>query len=443
MSVGMGRAKHLAERENDMTLAAICIFFGLALIGMPLAFALGFASLGGLLVGGIDLTVLPQRMMHSVDSFPLMAIPLFMLAGELMVRAGIMKRMIDFANALVGRLHGGLAHVAILAGMMLAAVSGAAVASASALGSTLVPAMRDSYDDGYSSAVVASAANLGAIIPPSNAMIVYALMAGSTVSVGGLFMAGIIPGLLLTVCFMVTATVLSIRKGFKLTGAPFTFRNALHETWRAVPVLAMPVVVVGGIVGGVFTPTEGAGVAVAYAVIVGFFVTRQLKIADIFPALFRAAVGAAMVGALIAFAAGVTFLFTIDMVPAAMASFLKGFTDNPTVFLLLVMGLLIVVGMFIESNAAYIMLVPLFAPVAGHFGIDPLLFGFLFILNLVIGMMTPPIGVVLFVMSGITRVSMATLIRNVWPFVLVQYGVLALCLIFPGLVTWLPRALGY
>ena len=426
-----------------MTLIVLIIFFVFALIGMPLAFALGLASLGGLLVGGIDLSVLPQRMMHAVDSFPLMAIPLFMLAGELMVRGGIMQRLIDFSNAIVGRVHGGLAHVAIVAGMMLAAVSGAAVASASALGSTLVPAMRKTYDDGYSSAVVASAANLGAIIPPSNAMIVYALMAGSTVSVGGLFMAGVIPGLLLTVSFMAVASWLSWRKGFKLSGDPFDLRNAANETLRALPVLAMPIVVIGGIVGGVFTPTEGAGIAVAYAVIVGFFVTRQLSVHDLAPALFSAAVGAAMVGALIAFAAGVTFIFTIDMIPAAMAQFLKDLTQNPTVFLVLVMSMLIVVGMFIESNAAYIMLVPLFAPVAGTFGIDPLLFGFLFVFNLVIGMMTPPVGVVLFVMSGITRVSMSNLIRNVWPYVAVQYGVLVLCVLFPGIVTWLPRALGY
>ncbi len=426
-----------------MTLVVVSVFFVLALIGMPLAFALGFASLGGLLAGGIDLSVLPQRMMHAVNSFPLMAIPLFMLAGELMVRAGIMQRLVDFSNAVVGRLHGGLAHVAIMAGMILAAVSGAAVASASALGATLVPAMRKNYDDGYSSAVIASASNLGAIIPPSNAMIVYALMAGSTVSVGGLFMAGVVPGIILTLGFMGLASWLSVRKGFALSGEGFSVKRAGVETVRALPVLLMPVVVVGGIVGGIFTATEGAGIAVAYALIVGFFVTRKLKLSDLPASLFGAAVSAAMVGALIAFAAGVTFLFTIDMVPSTMAAFLKDVTTSPMVFLLLVMAILIVVGMFIESNAAYIMLVPLFAPVALSFGIDPLFFGFLFVFNLVIGMMTPPVGVVLFVMCGITRVSIGDLIRNVWPFVILQYVVLALCIAFPGIVTALPRALGY
>jgi C4-dicarboxylate transporter DctM subunit len=426
-----------------MTAVAIAAFLALGLLGMPLAFALGFASLAGLFAGGMDFIILPQRMLHAVNSFPLMAIPLFMLAGELMVAAGIMQRLVDFANALIGRVHGGMAHVSILAGTILAAVSGAAVASASALGSILVPSMRKNYDDGYSSAVIASAANLGAIIPPSNAMIVYALMAGSGVSVGGLFMAGVVPGILLTVVFMALASFISYRRGYPLTGDGFSLRNALLQARRAFLIIAMPVVVVGGIVGGMFTATEGAAIAVVYAFVIGFFITRQLKFTDLPGIMFRSAVSAAMVGALIAFAAGVTFLFTIDMVPATIATFLKDFTQDPMVFVLLVMLILIVVGMFIESNAAYIMLVPLFAPVAAAYGIDPLYFGFLFILNLVIGMMTPPVGVLLFVMCGITRVPMNVLIRNAWPFILAQYAVLVLCLLFPAVATALPRALGY
>lgn len=426
-----------------MTLAIIVVFLVLALIGAPLAFALGLASLAGLYVGDMDFSVLSQRMMHSVDNFPLMAIPLFMLAGELMVAAGILQRLVDFANALVGRVHGGLAHVAIVAGMILAAVSGAAVASASALGSTLVPSMRKQYDTGFSSAVVASAANLGAIIPPSNAMIVYALMAGSTVSVGGLFMAGVIPGLVLTVGFMALASYISFRRGFPLTGEDLNLKKVLGHTWRAMPILMMPVVVVGGIVGGAFTATEGAAIAVVYSLLMGFFVTRQLKIADLPRALFNAAVTAAMVGALIAFASTVTFAFTIDLIPMQLTAWLKAFTADPQVFLLLVMGLLIMVGMFIESNAAYIMLVPLLAPIALSYGIDPLLFGFLFVLNLVVGMMTPPVGILLFVMCGISNISLHELIKSAWPFIALQYLVLALCIFFPDIVTWLPRALGY
>jgi TRAP-type transport system large permease protein len=426
-----------------MTVFVIAVFTLFAALGMPLAFALGFASLGALYWGSFDFSVMPQRMMYAVNSFPLMAIPLFMLAGELMVKAGIMDRLIGFAQSLVGRVHGGVAHVAILAGMVLAAVSGAAVASASALGSTLVPALRKQYPDGYSAAVIASSANLGPIIPPSNAMIVYALMAGSSVSVGGLFIAGIVPGILLTVGFMAIASFIAWKRGYALSDRSFDVRVVLRETRRAGLILAMPIIVVGGIVGGIFTATEGAAIAVLYALLVGFGVTRQLSPADLPGCLFRAAVMAAMVGALIAFASTVTFVFTIDLVPMRLSSWLQSLTDNPQVYIFLVMGMLIIVGMLIESNAAYIMLVPLFAPVALAFGIDPLFFGFLFMFNLVIGQMTPPVGVLLFVMSGITRVSMARIAWEALPFVVLQFAVLGLCIAFPPIVTWLPRFFGY
>ncbi len=426
-----------------MTLAMVVVFAVLALLGMPLAFALGLASLGGLMVSNIDFIVMPQRMMNAVDNFPLMAIPLFMLAGELMVEAGIMHRLINFANSVVGRVHGGLAHVTVLSGMILAAVTGAAVASASAMGSTLVPVLRKQYPDGYSSAVIASAANLGAIIPPSNAMIVYALMAGSSVSVGGLFMAGVVPGIILTITFMGLSSYLSYKRGFPLTGEAFNLRNVLVQARKAFVIFMMPIIIVGGIVGGIFTATEGAAIAVMYSLIIGFAVTRDLKVSALPGVCFRAAVGAAMVAALIAFAATVTFIFTIDLVPLKLSRFMQEFTQNPTVFILLVMSMLVVVGMFLESNAAYIMLVPLFAPLAITYGIDPLYFGFLFVLNLVIGMMTPPVGVLLFVMCGITRISITELIRNVWPFIGAQYAVLALCLAFPAVVLALPRFFGY
>lgn len=426
-----------------MTLLVIGIFAIAAAIGMPLAFALGFASLAVLKYADFELVVMPQRMMYAIDNFPLMAIPLFMLAGELMVKSGIMERLIAFSNSLVGRVHGGLAHVTIVAGMILASVSGAAVASASALGSSLVPELRKHYSPGYATAVVASASNLGPIIPPSSAMIVYALMAGSAVSVGGLFMAGVVPGIILTVAFMCLASWISWRRGYEHTGDVFSFSNAFYHFRRATIVIMMPIIVVGGIVAGAFTATEGAAIAVVYAGIVGFLVTGKLKIADLPSCLFRAAVTSAMVGALMAFAAAVTFVFTVDMIPQRLSEGIQAFTTDPVVFLILVMALLIVVGMLLESNAAYIMLVPLFVPIATGYGIDPLYFGFLFVFNLVIGMMTPPVGVLLFVMSGITKVPMTTVIRDSLPYVYVQFAVLLLCALFPPLVLWLPRALGY
>lgn len=426
-----------------MTTLAIITFLILALLGMPLAFALGLAALGGLAYSGIELSVMPQRMMHAVNSFPLMAIPLFMLAGELMVGGQVMQRTIDFANAFVGRVKGGLAHVTLLSGLGLASVTGAAVAGASALGTTMMPAMKKHYDAGFGSAVVASASNLGPIIPPSAAMIVYALMAGSSVSVGGLFMAGVVPGILLVVGMMALSSWIAHRKGYAPTGDPFSLRNLLLQTRRAGAIMLMPVVVIGGIVGGVFTATEGAAIAVIYAFVIGKWVTRKLAWADLPGCMFRAALTSAVVGALIAFATPLTFLFTIDLIPMRLSAFIQALTDNPHLFLALVMVMLLVVGMFLESNAAYIMLVPLFAPIALAYGIDPLYFGFLFVFNLVIGMMTPPVGVLLFVMCGIAKIPMSQLLRYVWPFIALQYLVLVLCWIFPGIVTALPRALGY
>ncbi len=426
-----------------MTLVLLATFFVLAAAGMPLAFALGLASFGGLLAADIAFSMLPQRMMHAVNSFPLMAIPFFMLAGELMIKGGIMDRLIEFANSIVGRVRGGLAHVTMVSAMALSAVSGAAVADASALGATLIPALSRAYSPGFGAAVVAAASNLGPIIPPSAAMIVYAIMAGSSVSVGGLFMAGVVPGVLMTVGMMALCSLLAWRRRYPLTGERLSPANIWRQTRRAFVIFMMPVVVLGGIVGGAFTPTEGSAIAVVYALLVGFFVTRRLRLRDLPGALLNAAVTASIVGALIAFASTVTFLFTVDLVPQRLSALIQGLTGDPTLFILLVMAMLVLVGMFVESNAAYIMLVPLFAPIALSYGIDPLYFGFLFVLNLVVGMLTPPVGVLLFVVCGITRLPLGELVRHVWPFIALQYGVLLLCLLCPPLVTALPRWLGY
>lgn len=426
-----------------MSLFVIGTFLFLAFLGMPLAFSLGVSALAGLWMAGFDLLVLPPRLMNAVNSFPLMSIPLFMVAGELMLKGGIMDRLVDFANAFIGRVRGGLAQVAIISGAGLASVSGAAVADASALSSTLVPSLKKQYGLGFSTGIVAAAANLGPIIPPSGAMIVYAFMAGSSVSVGGLFMSGVVPGLILFVTFMALCWFIAWRRDYPLAGNPVSLGNILREVRRSFLVFLMPVIVIGGIVAGAFTPTEGAAIGVCYALFLGFFVTRKLRLTDLPEVLLTAAKTSALVGAMIAFASTVTFLFTIDMLPFKLAGLLQGLTESPFLFLCLVAIMLLIVGMFLESNAAYIMLVPLFHPIAMQYGIDPLHFGFLFVLNLVIGMLTPPVGVVLFVVTGITGVKMGELVRESWPFIAAMYVVLILCMVFPGLVTWLPERLGY
>ena len=425
---------------------SIGIFLGfllLGVIGMPIAFSLGFAAMVALAFSADGFAIIPQRMMHSVNSFPLMSIPFFILAGELMVKAGIVERLIELANAVVGRVRGGLAHVTMLSGAGLATVSGAAVSDASALSTILGPSLTKAYDKPFASAIVAAAGNLGPIIPPSGAMIVYAFMAGPSVSVGGMFMAGVIPGLIITAGFMLICTWYVNKRGYPATGEAFSFANVFAQLRRSIIIFMMPVVVIGGIVGGAFTATEGSAIAVVYALAVGFLITRRLKVGDLPGILLRSAITTAMVGALIAFASVVTYLLTIDLLPMKVAALVKSITTSPLGYMALVAVVLFIVGMFLESNAAYIMLVPLLHPIALSYGIDPLHFGFLFVLNLVIGMLTPPVGVVLFVVCSINKISMREIVVALWPFITLMYGVLFLCMLVPPIVTWLPRTLGY
>jgi tripartite ATP-independent transporter DctM subunit len=420
----------------------VIVFAVFAVLGMPLAFALGLAGLAGVLVGGFPLLQIPGKMVHSIDSFPLMAIPLFMLAGQLMLRGGIMDRLIDFANAVVGRVRGGLGQVTIVAAMGLSSVSGTAVADATALGGTLGPALSKAYGRPFGAALVASASNLGPIIPPSAGMIVYAILA-EDVSIGAMFIAGILPGIVLGLGMMMLCSFLAYRRGYPLTGEQFSVRAVLVQTRRSFIVFMLPVVVIGGIIGGVFTATEGAAIAVVYALFIGFAVTRRLKLSDLPPALLNAGIITAIVGALIAFASQVTYLLTANMVGVDIAQWLQSLTSNPLVFTALIMLLLIFVGMFMEANAAYVMLVPIIAPIAVSYGLDPVYFGFLFVMNITLGGITPPVGVLLFVASGIWRVGMMDIIREVWPFIIVQYGVLIICMLFPDIVLFLPRLMGY
>ena len=426
-----------------MSWAVVGVFFLVSLLGMPLAFGLGAAGIVALAISDVEFNLLPSRMMSSVNAFPLMSIPFFILAGELMLKAGMMERLIDLANAAIGRVRGGLAHVTMIAGLGLSTVSGAAVADASALGSTLIPSLRKLYGTGFSAAVCAAAANLGPIIPPSGAMIVYAFMAGPSVSVGGMFMAGVVPGVILVICMMAMCSVIAIRRNYPLSGEAFSLRKIGIELRRSFLIFMMPVVVIGGIVGGAFTATEGSAVAVVYALAIGFFVTRRLTLRDLPGALVQTAITSAVVGAMIAFASVVTYMLTIDMLPHKLLQAIQAFTSDPMVFLVLVALILFVVGMFLESNAAYIMLVPLLHPIALKFGIDPLHFGFLFVFNLVIGMLTPPVGVVLFVVCGIARISLGELTRHVWPFIALMYALLIVCMFVPQLVLTVPRMMGY
>lgn len=413
-------------------------------LGIPLAFGMGIAGAIALLVdGSVPLKIIAQRMYAAVDSFPLMAVPFFMLAGELMGFSGILHRLVAFAEVCVGRIRGGLAHISILTAMIFAGVTGAATAEATALGGILIPILRKEYDEDFGCAVVAGAATIGPIIPPSMPAIIYAILAGPGVSVAGLFLAGVIPGILMGLGMMAIAYVIALRRGYPLRRVPLGVREFLRRTGHALPMLLMPVIIIGGILGGVFTVTEAAAVAVAYALAVGFFVTRQLRLRALPGILVRSAVSSSVVFMLMATANTVSWVLTIEQVPTRIGTFLQAQSSNPWVFLLLVMFFLIIVGCLMESVAAYVMFVPILAPLAVAYGLNPLYFGFLVILNLVIGMLTPPIGVVLFVICAVAGISLERLVRAVWPFVVWQFVVLFLVLIFPGLALWVPGFFGY
>lgn len=425
-----------------ISLSMLVLFSVLAILGMPLAFALGWAGLVGVLLGGFPLEQLAGKMVYAMDSFPLMAIPLFMLAGQLMVRGGIMERLIELADAVVGRVTGGLGLVTVGAAMGLSSVSGSSVADATALGATLGPSLSKSYSKAFGAALVASASNLGPIIPPSIGMIVYAVAAGD-VSVGALFVAGVVPGILLGLGTMILCYLIARRRGYPVSGEAFSIRRVVRELRRSFIVFLMPILVIGGIVGGIFTATEGAAIAVAYALIIGFFITKKLKISDLFPALLNAAIITAIVGALIAFSSQVTYLLTAEMVAPQLAEWLTSLTSNPLIFTFLIMLLLVLVGMVMEANAAYLMLVPIIAPIAVKYGIDPVYFGFLVVMNITIGGITPPVGILLFVTSGIWRIKVTEIIREVIPFIFLQFGLLFIFMLFPDVVLFLPRLVGY
>mgnify|MGYP005814408051 CR=1 FL=1 len=418
-------------------------FLVTVLVGVPIAFSLGLAAAATLVAWGqVPLWLLAQRMFTGVDSFVFMAIPFFILAGELMTTAGILDRLVKFADGWVGHICGGLAHVTIVAEMFFSGISGSAVADAAALSAVLSPSLSKQYDTEFGNGVIASAAMLGPIIPPSIPMVVYALAAGG-VSIAGLFIAGIIPGVVLGGGMMAIAYVIAKRRGYPVRPRMVNWREFLAQMWDVLPALLMPVIILGGILGGIFTATEAAAVAVAYAVVVGLFLTKELKWRDMPPALVRSAVATSVVFMLIACSNAVSWLLTTQQVPMLAARFLRAYASSPWVFLLIINIFLLIVGCLMDLSAAMIMLVPILAPIAVSYGVDPLHFGFIVTLNLTIGLLTPPVGAILFVVCGISKLTLERLVIAIWPFLVFQILVLFLVTYVPWFCVWLPRLLGY
>ncbi len=424
-----------------MTLVLFVSLLFCFIIGVPIAFSLGVASVATLeFASNLPLTLAAQRLFTGTDSFPLMAIPFFMLAGELMESGGISRRLFDFAHALVGFVAGGLAMVAVVAAMFFAGISGAAAADTAAVGAVSIPAMiRKGYDKGFAAAVQAAGGSIGVIIPPSIPMIIFGVVGG--VSIGKMFLGGFIPGFLIGGSLMLVSYFLAKRAGYEretFLGLKEIGRTFIGAFWA----LLMPLIILGGILGGIFTPTEAAVVAVLYGVVVGFIIYRELRLKDLPKILAKAAISTSTVMLLIATANIFGWILTAQRVPQSVATYLVSLTTSPMVLYSLILVCLLVVGTFMETSASLIILTPVFLPVVQQFGIDPVHFGVVMVTALAIGMLTPPLGICLFISCNIARIQLSEIIKFILPFLLVMIGVLLLITYVPGIVMVIPDMFG-
>lgn len=419
-------------------------FFALLAYGVPVAYSIGIATTMTILlniaaVPGI--TTVAQRMTIGIDSFALLAIPFFVLAGELMNRGGIANRLINFAKSLMGSLPGGLAYVNVLAAMLFGAISGSAVAAASAIGSVMTNRMEDEgYPRPFSAAINITSSTTGLLIPPSNVLIVYALASGGAASVASLFIAGYLPGILVGLALMLVAAYVARKNKFS-KGERVAFSQVLTDFRKAFFSLLMLVIIVGGIVKGVFTATEAAAVAVLYAVILGFSY-QTITIKDLPNILLNSAKTTAIVMFLICTSMAMSWLFSFESVPQLMTGFLLETVSHPFLIFLLINITLLVVGTFMDMTPAILIFTPIFLPVVMELGMHPVHFGIIMVLNLCIGLCTPPVGTILFVGAGVAKISVSEVIKPLLPFLAAMIFVLFLVTFFEGISLWLPGLFG-
>lgn len=421
------------------------VFTALLLAGIPISFAIGSAAAVALLASldpGAAATVIAQRMATGLDSFALLAIPFFVLSGQLMNRGGIARRLIDLAKVVVGRLPGGLAYVNVLGSMLFGAISGSAVAAAAAIGGVMSPLMkREGYDREFSAAVNISAAPIGLLIPPSNIMVVYSLASGG-VSIAALFLAGYVPGILLGLALMVVIAVLSRGRNFPV-GERIGFLAGLQILIAALPSLLLVALVMGGIILGWFTPTEASAIAVAYTFVLSVLIYREIAWSELPRLLTDSAATTAIVLLLVGTSMGMSWVMSSANIPQTITSLLLSFTQDKVLLLLIINGLLLIVGCFMDMTPAVLILTPILLPVVTKFGMSPLHFGLVIIFNLCIGLCTPPVGSCLFVGCGVAGTTIAKVWRPLLPFFLAMFLVLLLVTYWPPLSLALPKALGF
>ncbi len=413
-------------------------FVFLLLIGTPVAFCLGVSSFATIMYLGLPPVVVFQRLNSGVSAFALMAIPFFIFAGDLMVRGDIARRLVALAEGFVGHFRGGLGQVNVVSSVMFGGVSGSAAADASAVGGLMVPQMKArGYDADYAVNITVVSSIIALMLPPSHNLIIYAIAAGGRISIADLFTAGIIPGLLLALVLMLASWWVAKRKGYPTQ--PFLgFRNIALLFVSALPGLLLVAIIFGGVRSGIFTASESSNIAVVYALLVTFFVYRSLKWADFVEATFAAVRTTAMVLMVIGCAASFGWLLAYTKVPASMVALLQGVSDNPIVILLLLNVLLLVLGTFMDMSPLIVITTPIFLPVATAYGVDPVHFGVILILNLGIGLCTPPVGAVLFVGCAVGKIPVWDAVRTIWPFYGAAVATLMLVTYIPALSLWLP-----
>ncbi|PRY62761.1 tripartite ATP-independent transporter DctM subunit [Vreelandella songnenensis] len=427
-----------------MAFAYLWIFLFLLVAGMPIVFLMLFAPGVSLLLEGkpVFLNLLFQRLFAGIDSFPLMALPFFILAGELMTAGGVTTRIVRFAETLIGHRKAGLGQVSVASSLMLAGGSGSAVADASAMGSVMIPAMRQSgYTNRFSAAVTAASAVIASIIPPSGIFILYAFI--MNVSVAGMFAGGIVPGILIGIGLMITIAIMARFKEFPEPLAKASWKEKWQAFVTAFMPLLTPVILIGGIVGGIFTPTEGAAVAAFYALILGLFVTREISLKDL-PRLFgKAALNSAVILLLVGAAVAFASLVSLKGTPQLVSAFILSITDDPRILFFLVVAFLLAVGTIMDAGPAILILGPILAPVMVGVGVDPIHFAVVMSITLIMGLITPPMGLVLFVVSSISKERIEKIAWEMLPLFFVEIAILFMLVYIPDLILALPRMFGY
>lgn len=423
-------------------MASILMFSFLALmtIGLPIGFAMALGA--AVTVGTHDslpLAVVVQRALLGADNFSLLAIPFFILAGNIMNVGGITTRIINFANACVGRFAGGLGLTTVMSCMVFSGVSGSAVADATALGKVLVPGMKKAdYDPGFAAAITASASVMGPIIPPSIPLVIYGLTVGKGVSVAALFLGGVVPGIMLGLGLAVVTFIIARKRKYPVHQA-VPMREVLSYGSKAIWALMMPFVILFGVTGGVVTVTESAAFAVLYALFVSMVIHRELNVNQLWRIFVQSGLDSAVVMIIIAFAGAFGWLMAVSGLPREIAAWIGGYSSNPLIILMLINGLLLIVGCFMEAIAAMIILIPVLVPIVQAAGVDLIHFGLVMVFNLMLGLLTPPVGILLYICGNFAGVKIEKVVREVLPFLAVGLGVLLLITLFPKLVLWLPQ----